>query len=411
MDSHRVMDKWLVVLAGVLGCAAGAGVVSTYVFGVFVKAIAAEYGWGRSETTSSITCFYLASGIGSLCLGSLLARFNIRMVTILFVLLFACAVAGVALLPKSVVLFCLLFAAMGFFGAAATAMPYAIAIAAWFDRWRGLAMAIAVAGTALSGTFMSTYANWLMGRYGWRGGYVGVGLFVGLVALIGLVFFFRNPPASAEAGERGPSLIGIARRDRTFWIIAGPIFMISFALLGIITNLAPLLTDAGLSMPRAAALLGVVGGSSWFSRIGLGALLDRVHVKYLAMAIFVMIAAGTALVGCQVSGPALVAAAVMIGLGMGSEADLVGYSASRYYSGAALSRALGGIWVCWAWGGGLGVFAGSLSYDLTRSYAASLWLYVALALASGALILRLGPYRCGGEGGAPGMTSDLALAS
>ena len=173
----RPINRWWTVLAGGMGCAAGAGVVATYVFGIFIKAIAAEYGWDRSATTLSISCFYFVSGIGSVVLGSLLARYSLRWMTLAWVVLFSFSVAAISILPPSVPLFCLAFAVMGFFGAAATAMPYGVAISGWFDRNRGLALAIAVSGTGVAGAFMSRYANWLMSNFGWRGGYVGVALF------------------------------------------------------------------------------------------------------------------------------------------------------------------------------------------------------------------------------------------
>lgn len=402
------LNRWWTVAAGALGCAAGAGVVASYVFGLFVKAIAAEYQWGRSETTASITCFYIASGLGSLALGSIIARFNVRAPTILFVIAFALSVMGVALLPRSVPLFCIVFAVMGFFGSAATAMPYAIAISGWFDRNRGLALALAVGGTGLSATFMSRYANWLMANYGWRGGYAGVGLLVGVVALFGLVFFFRNPSVSIDRGpDANMSLWTIYTGDRLFWIIALPIFMISMALLGLITNLAPILTDRGMSLSDAAALLGLLGGASWISRLGVGVLLDRVHVRYIAAVIFTMIAVGAFIIASGVGGISLAIGAVLIGLGMGSEADLVSYSVSRYFAGHTLGRALGAVWIFWAWGSGIGVLIGSLSYDLTGSYHAALIVYGALALLSAVTVLRLGHYRYGSVVPEGGMTHSV----
>lgn len=392
---NRPINRWWTVLAGAMGCAAGAGVVATYVFGIFIKAISAEYGWDRSATTLSISCFYFVSGIGSVVLGSIASRWSIRWVTLGWVLLFSLSVAAVAVLPASVPLFCLMFAVMGFFGAAASAMPYAVAISGWFDHNRGMALAIAVSGTGVAGAFMSRYAAWLMQNFGWRGGYVGVALFVGILGAAGLLLFFREPPPPSDGhlAEEGPTLVELYTRHPTFWLVALPIFMTSFALIGTITNFAPIVTDRGLSTGEAAALLGLLGGASWFSRIGLGIFLDRIHVRYVSATIFSVVALGCSLVLGGVTGFWLAAAAVLVGLGMGAETDLLTYTMSRYFPPRALSRALGGAWIFFAWGSALGVFAGSLSFDLTGSYAGALSLYVLCALASAVLILRLGAYR------------------
>ena len=160
----KPINRWWTVLAGVLGCGVGAGVVATYVLGVFIKPISAEFGWDRSFTTAGISCFYIVSGLGSVVFGAIISKWSIRVSTILFVALFSISVISIPLLPKSVVLFCVVFSVMGFFGAAATAMPYAVAIAAQFDRNRGLALAIVVCGAGLGALLLPSYANWLLER-------------------------------------------------------------------------------------------------------------------------------------------------------------------------------------------------------------------------------------------------------
>ena len=385
------LNRWFTVFAGALGCAAGSGVISSYVFGMFIKSISGEYGWDRSVTTASILCFYVFCGIGCLSLGHVMTRWGVRRATTLFVVLFSASVAAIGLLPKSVFLFCLAFSAMGFFGAAASAMPYAVAIAAWFDKRRGLALALAVSGTGVSAIFMPSYAAWLMENYGWRGGYVGVGIFCAVVALIGLIFFFRMPAERSAEPVRG---MGDWKGLLTpaYVRIGLPVFLISIAMMGVITNLPPIFTDRGMSIGEVAGLLGVLGGASWVSRLGVGILLDKVHVRWISALIFLLVGVGLVTILSGVSGLPVVLAVVAIGLGIGSEADIIAYAVSRYFPREKLATALGSTWVFWAWGGGVGVIVGSLSFDLTGSYGAALIFYIALAVASAAVIFTLGEY-------------------
>ena len=391
---NKPVNRWFTVLAGAMGCASGAGMVATAALGVFTKSISTDFGWERSATTAGITCFYIASGIGSVVLGSILAKRSIRQVTSIFVALFALSIIGVSLLPPSLLLFCLLFSLMGFFGSGATAMPYAIAVAQQFDRNRGLALALVVTGSGLGAVTLPWLSSTLLATYGWRGGYIGVGLFAGIVALSGLILFFRDPPKSHQSqAETGASLSEVLRSGRTFWLIALSILGISIALVGVITNLVPILTDRGMGMAEAASLLGILGGASWVSRLGMGLLLDRMHARYVAAGIFLLAGIGVSLIAAGVSGSLLFVAAILIGLGIGAEADLLTFMVSRYFLFGSLSRALGAIWIFWAWGNGLGVAVGSSSYDLTGSYQYALYLYIALLAASFILILQLGPYR------------------
>ena len=391
---NKPINRWWTVVAGALGNAVGTGVVASYVLGVFVKNISEDFGWERSYATAGISCLFIVSGFGSLALGSLMTRWSIRAITILFVALFSLSIIAVGIMPKSFLLFCLIFSSIGFFGAAATAMPYAVAISRQFDNNRGIALAIMVSGAGLGALLLPSLANWLMESYGWRVGYAGIGVIVGVVALAGLVFFFRTPPLEAPAPSATTmfSLKHIFTSSRTFWLIALSILGISIALVGLITNFVPILTDRGISPAKAASVVGLLGAASWISRLAVGLLLDRVHAKYVAAGIFLLAALGIMTAAVSGHGLGIYLAAVFLGLGIGAEADLITFTMSRYFPPHALSRALGAVWIFWAWGNGLGVFVASLSYDLTGSYNLAFLLFAVLALLSCVIILQLGTY-------------------
>lgn len=390
---ENALKRWSTVLAGAFGCAAGSGVVASYVFGIFIVSIAAEFGWTRGETTLGISAYYVFAGFGALVLGGAISRWGTRNATLAFTLLFALALMLIPVVPHSVLVFTLVYAAMGFFSAAATLMPYAIALSGWFDRGRGTAMALANTGTSLGGLVMPFYATWLLANYGWRGGYAGVGLSVGLLSLVALLLFFRQPPVAPRHPRAAAevSLRSIVARDKAFWLIGIPLLNISFAVVGALTCLPPMLSDSGASPARIGAVLGALGAASVVSRLGVGLMLDRVHIRYVAAFLFALVALGAALLASGWES-AILPAAICIGFGLGAEADLVSYAASRYFGPRALPRTLGAIWIFFAWGAGLGVAAGSLSFDVTGSYAAALGLFFLLALVSVFVVLRLGAY-------------------
>jgi predicted MFS family arabinose efflux permease len=394
--TSKTFSKWSTVLAGLVGSAANISVVASFVFGLFIKAISAEYGWLRSEMTVAITCFYIFAGLGSLCLGVIISRWSIRWPSIIFVTIAAAALGSIALLPRSVLLLSIVFSITGFFGSAANSMPYAVAIARWFDRNRGLALAIAMSGTGISSIFMSRYANWLLEHYGWRGGYVGVALFVASFGLTALLLLFRDPPPDTRRVELPLTLRQLYTGDRVFWLIAGPIFLISVTLLGLVTNVAPILTDRSMTLREVATLMGLLGISTWATRLGLGVLLDRIHVRIISGTIFLLVALGALLLTIDSHGWLLPAiAAVLIGCGMGAEADILTYTVSRYFGPRALGKAVGAVWILWAWGGALGVTIGSAAYDLFGSYVVALVFFSVVAVTAAVIIFQLGAYRFG----------------
>ena len=392
----KTFAKWSTVSAGLVGSAANMGVVSSYVFGLFIKAISAEYGWPRSQTTVAITCFYIFAGLGSLCLGMIISRGSIRWPSMIFVTIAASALGSIALLPRSVLLLAIVFSIMGFFGSAANSMPYAVAIARWFDRNRGLALAIAVSGTGISSIFMSRYANWLLEHHGWRGGYVGVALFVASFGLTALLLLFRDPPPDTRRAESPLTIRQLYTGDRVFWLIAAPIFLISVTLLGLVTNIAPLLTDRSMTLREVASLMGLLGTATWATRLGLGLLLDRIHVRVISGTIFLLVAVGALLLTIDSHGWLLPAiAAVLIGCGMGAEADILTYTVSRYFGPRALGKAVGAVWIFWAWGAAIGVTIGSAAYDLFGSYRVALVFFAVAAVTATVIVFQLGAYRFG----------------
>ncbi|MGE4307351.1 MAG: MFS transporter, partial [Novosphingobium sp.] len=339
---NKPVNRWWTVFAGALGNAVGTGVVASYVLGVFVKNISDDFGWERSYATAGISCLFIVSGFGSLVLGSLMSRWSIRAITILFVSLFSLSIMAVGIIPSSLLLFCLLFSAIGFFGSAATAMPYAVAISRQFDSNRGIALALMVSGAGFGALLLPSFANWLMESHGWRVGYMGIGLLVGVVALAGLIFCFRTPPLDnpPHAEKVTLNLKQIFTSSSTFWLIALSILSISIALVGLITNLVPILTDRGISSAKAASIVGLLGAASWISRLAVGLLLDRIHAKFVAAGVFLLSALGIITLALSGSGFGIYLAALFLGLGIGAEADLITFIMSRYFPPHALSRAL-----------------------------------------------------------------------
>ncbi len=365
--------------------------MSAYVFGIFIKAIASEFQWGRTYTTAGLLAYYLMLGLGSLSMGTFMARIGVRRTSILFSAGFAIAVVLVGFLPKSVLLFCVLFGLMGFLGGGNTGVTYATAISAWFDRRRGLALALCVSGTGVGAVVLPPYASWLLETYGWRAGYIGVGATCCIVAVAGLSLLFYMPePRSRPSAGLGNWRAIIA--DRNFLKIAIAIVLISLSLLGCIVNLVPMLTDRGMTLREAAGLLGVLGAASMVSRLAAGTLLDYWHVRYVGAAIFFAVCAGMILLLLGGSSYLSLLAVIAIGLGIGAEADIVSFAASRYFKAVDLGGSLSMIWLLWAWSAGLGVLIGSVSFDLFGSYQAALLVYGLLAFISGAVLVTLGPY-------------------
>jgi predicted MFS family arabinose efflux permease len=384
------------VVAGALGCCAGSGIVMLYAFPQSAVGFAAQFGWDRSVAQYCLTSFLIANGFGMLALGHAINRWGVRKAALLFMWVFVAAVAAVATLPGVTALFLALFFLVGFSGAAATAMPYAVAVSGWFDRNRGLALGLLNTGAGFGSMVVPFYARYLNDHWGWRGSFVGIALFVALLALSGLHFLVRDPPI-AVASETA-ALAGDAEverhflRQRAFWLIAIAILGISVAVFGVMGSLVPLLHDRGIRASDVASVLSIAGLSSWFGRVVVGYLLDRVFAPHLAALTFVLALLGVACVSLSNDNAYLVIGAALIGLTLGAEGDLLTFLVSRYFSPRRYSRVLGAMWIGWAWGGGIGSYVAGTAYRLTHSYHAAEIMFAVLLAIAALSVCALGPY-------------------
>ncbi|WP_157995448.1 MFS transporter [Peristeroidobacter soli] len=389
---HATLNRWWTVAAGALGAGVGVGVLVIYTFGAFAAEMAAEFGWSRSVHSNALTVFLVASGIGSLLLGQLMDRFGVRRVCAALVAAFGITVASLALIPPKIWVLYALFAVIGLTGSAATAMPYAVAIRALFDRERGLALGLVNFGAGIGSAIAPYCAKILAESFGWRGGYIGVGI-AGLLPVLGLLLLVRDPASSRKQKTSQPQegwLIQLGRP--TFWLITIPVAAISIATFGVLGSMVPLLQDRELGAQSIAIVMSCVGVSSWIARPVVGYALDRAFAPYVAAASFVFAVGGLVLLTLTDHIAGTIAAAILVGFALGSEGDLVTFLVSRYYPPAIYSRVLGAVWVTWAWGGGIGTFLAGASDRMFGSYTPAIVVFAAMLTIGIIVVCRLGPY-------------------
>ena len=86
-------------------------------------------------------------------------------------------------------------------------------------------------------------------------------------------------------------------------------------------------------------------------------------------------------------------AAILVGLGLGAEGDLMAYGVSRYFGLRAFGEIYGYTFAAFGLGAVVGPLLMGTSFDATGSYRLALWVFVATTLIAAGLMARLGPYR------------------
>jgi predicted MFS family arabinose efflux permease len=331
-------------------------------------------------------------------LGWMMDRWSIRRVALPGIAVFALCLGLLGFTPHSLTIFIILFALTSMSGTIQCPLAYTKAISAWFDRRRGLALGIAMAGVGIGALLVPPLAQALIDRVGWRGAYVALGGLMFVVAFPVVALWIREPRAGEgehRALRASGALPGLSAREAIgtaqFWLLATTFFLVATALLGSAGHVVPLLTDRGLTPTAATATFSLIGLSTLTGRVVTGYLVDRIFAPYVAAVFWFAPVAGFALlIGGSAYLPAV--GVVLIGLGLGAEVDMLAFLNSRYMGQRSFGQLYGYFFMAFALGGACGRFLGGYLFDIAGSYAPAL-VGAAVALVGAVLLLsRLGPY-------------------
>jgi MFS family permease len=314
-------------------------------------------------------------------LGYLLDRVSPRRVIVPCLAIFGCAFASLALLTPSLWHLYAVFLVLGIVGNGTAQMAYSRAVSSWFDRRRGAALALVMSGGAIGAMVLPPVAEALIQRVGWRGASVTLGAMVLALGLPTVARFVRERPAAHADGRpvASGSTVTDALKVRAFWIVVVVLFCSSIAQNGALAHMSALLTDRGVSAAGGALALSAMGGASLVGRLMTGWMLDRFFAARVSFGLLSAAALGTFLLSGADSLATGVIAAVLIGLGMGGEADVTPYLISRYFGLRSFSVLYGLTWTFYAVAGAIGPILMGKAFDVTGSYEA---LLVQLALAT-----------------------------
>ena len=280
------MDRsygWVVVAAGIaITCLGMGGVLA---LGVFLPPLEAAEGWTRTQVATASMFAFLAMGVAGFGWGTLSDRWGTRSVV-----LAGGAIQGLGLVlagkAGSVLELQLAFGVLGGIGAGAYMAPLTASASRWFERNRGLAVALVTAGMGMGTLVTAPLATWLIAAHGWRMAFTVLGLMVWAVVLP-MALLLRAPPAVAASGPGGGGMTaGEALRSPALLAVAftyfcccaahsGPIFhMVSYA---VDCGIAPMTaaTPASPCAPTQFLLLGMVFGLSYGAVMPLYAVLVR----------------------------------------------------------------------------------------------------------------------------------------
>jgi MFS family permease len=385
-------EGWRVAAASAVGVFVGFASLLVYTFGIFLKPLAEEFSWSREAVSAAFGVAAMTTAAASPLLGYFFDRVNPRRIIVPAIVVFGSAFASLSLLTAHLWQLYATFFVMGLVANGTAQMAYSRAVSTWFDRRRGAALALVMSGGAAGAIVLPPLAGLLIERRGWRSAAFllgGAALAIGLP--VALAFIRERPVARSARHHAAAAAVHEALRSRVFWILVVVLFANSVAQNGALTHMAAMLTDRGMAPASAALALSAMGAASLVGRLLTGVLLDRFPPTRVTMALFTIAAAGTLLLAEARTFAQGIAAAGLIGVGMGAEADITPFLLSRYFGLRSFSTLYGFTWTAYAAAGALGPLLMGRAFDLTGSYERLLLILGVMMAGVAALMLAMPP--------------------
>jgi MFS family permease len=390
---------WLVVAASSVGLFLHFGSLLVNAFGVMLTTLCDEFGWSRGQVSLGFTLATLTAMLTMPLTGWLTDRFGARRPILVCTTLFGTLYASLSLLTPQLWHLYAVFLLLGLVGPGTSAVPHASLISRWFTERRGLALGLAMCGTAIGGVIWPTATQTLLDRFGWRNAYALSGGAVLLVAVPLLLLLLKEPGKAGRevaANATEAQLAGLTRREALrsslLWLLLCAFFVISISIHACMIHLVPLLKDRGMTPANAAFAASLLGAAGMIGRLGMGYLLDLLPAARVPTIAFSLVATGIFLLFAGASGASAYVAAMLIGFGYGAESATIPYLVGQYFGLRSFGEIYSYLFITVPLGGAFGPVLMGAGFDRTGSYGPTLLCCGVATLIAALLLLRLGSY-------------------
>ncbi len=393
---------WTIVFVSIIGIACGLSAISIYSIGAFTKPLSDAYGWSRAEVQGIYTFMLLGNLIAAPALGWIIDRCGVRRITLFSILASALGLAALGLFTNSLWGMYAVAFVTSVVGIATVPITWTRVIITWFQKNRGLALGLTLAGSGLSATFLPAYVTWLIDEFGWRYAYVGIAALPALIALPAAYFLLKDhnpyeqntPDLAVEKTAQDTGIdLKQACSDYRFWIIIFVFVVIGGNISGLITHLIPILTDRGMNPTVAAQMAGTIGVAVIGGRVVTGFLLDRFWAPAVGVVVLALPALSCLILAGAGSGPAAtIAAAIFIGIAAGAEFDFMSFLVSQYFGRRHYGMLYAVIYTAFTLAAGVSGPLFGLWFDEMQSYQGLLLIAAGLFIVAPLSLLFLGPY-------------------
>ena len=375
IDSHHALRR---LFATLMVIALGNGAM--YVVSVVLPEVQKEFGVSRAEAALPYTLLMLGFGLGGIMMGKVADRYGVMRPLIMGGVA-TCAGYAWAAHAQSLWTFSLAHGLiLGLLGSAVTFAPLMADTAQWWNRRRGIAVAVCASGNYLAGAFWPPIVQWGIEQVGWRDTYQTLGWVCGGGMLCLTLMFRVRPPQTALPTSPGQA------KSTTSWVSETPLGMPRARALALLSvagvsccvamsmpqvHIVAYCTDLGFGPARGAEMLSLMLACGIVSRLASGYICDR--IGGLRTLLLGSVLQGTALLMfLPFDGLApLYLASAMFGLFQGGIVPSYAIIVREYFPAARAGVQTGTVIMATLLGMALGGWMSGAIFDATGSYKAA----------------------------------------
>lgn len=398
-------SNWTLVLAASLGFSFFSVMLAGT--GLFMGPLGEEFGWSRTLLSSGPSIATTTTALLGPFFGMLVDRFGTRRLVLPGLVATMLSMSAFGLLNGSTVQWLALWVVFGFVSVSIKSTAWTTAVVGVFEKSRGLALGLTLAGTALAQSVVPPLGNFLITTFGWRPAFAWLAVCWGGITLLLCVFFLfdARDRAARKTDRRGssttpasavdlPGLTGRAAwRDSALWRLAISNFVVMVLTMGLMIHLFPILTEAGASRGDAAWLVGLGGIAGIVGKLVTGVLLDRYRPNWVGGITLGVAAVAFALLMDGIRSQTLIVIALLVnGYAAGTKTHITGFLTASYAGMKNFGAIYGVMSSLMALASGMGPMLAGLIYDSTGDYRLFLLAGTIGCALSGLLIISMPAY-------------------
>ena len=409
---RRIFYGWVIV-AVAFAAVFSEATTRNFLLSVFVVPVSEEFGWSRTVFTGAIAIGSALSSLIAPFVGPIIDKRGPKGVIVVGVAITGAAFMGLAFVRTVWQFYVLLILARAI-SSSTVLMGAMVAVANWFVRRRGRAIAISRSGTWIAIPLFILMAQLIATSSGWRVSWFVMGAVTLVLAIPPTLLFMKRRPedvgllpdgdtpdadgAQSPAGRQGHAgaeeswTLGEAVRTRSLWLLIAAHALGGMVVQGVNLHALASLVDRGLPGATAAGATSMALIASGGGTLGWGFAFERLGARYASVLIYVGTAVGMVALMVANSVPAAYVYAVVYGFCFGGFRILEHIVYADYFGRRHLGTITGFTRPFHVATNAAGPLLASLAYDMQGSYSLAFTVYlVSFIVAAGLMLLAFQP--------------------